>query len=172
MRAVPRRRTNERFTGRCRFWRVLMMALPGSSLWGEVAAPSDVLKHHHEEVENGWRMFGNFRFTCIYATRPCRTRFSRLPRGRMLLTITGRSVWVCLQETAMTPVRSCLPFLVLAALAAQLPAAEPLPRVPPTEPKDVGAKFHTKHGFTMDLLAAEPLTTDPVAITYDENGRA
>lgn len=72
----------------------------------------------------------------------------------------------------MTPVRSCLPFFVLAALAAQLPAAEPLPRVPPTEPKDVGAKFHTKHGFTMDLLAAEPLTTDPVAITYDENGRA
>ena len=71
----------------------------------------------------------------------------------------------------MTPVRSGL-LLVTVALVAPLFAADPLPRIPPTEPKDVAKKFHTQQGFTMDLLAAEPLTTDPVAIAYDENGRA
>src|SRR5689334_8876646 len=71
----------------------------------------------------------------------------------------------------MTTVRSGLPVLFV-GLAATLFAAEPLPRIPPTEPKDVAAKFHMQQGFTMDLLAAEPLTTDPVAMAYDENGRA
>ena len=47
-----------------------------------------------------------------------------------------------------------------------------LPRVPPTEPADTAATFRTLHGFRMDLLAAEPLVTDPVAIEYDEDGRA
>src|SRR6187431_3264910 len=70
----------------------------------------------------------------------------------------------------MTTVRSGL--LLLVALAAPVCAADPLPRIPPTEAQDVAAKFHTQHGFTMDLLAAEPLTTDPVAMAYDENGRA
>jgi putative membrane-bound dehydrogenase-like protein len=54
------------------------------------------------------------------------------------------------------------------------PAQKPeeFPRVPATEPRDVAKTFHTLHGFRMDLLAAEPLVTDPVALEYDENGRA
>ncbi len=52
------------------------------------------------------------------------------------------------------------------------PALEPLPRIAPTEPADVGSTFRVQQGFQLDLLAAEPLTTDPVAIEYDENGRA
>ncbi|MBA4019266.1 MAG: dehydrogenase [Pirellula sp.] len=46
------------------------------------------------------------------------------------------------------------------------------PRVRATEPGDVGRTFRTLHGFRMELLAAEPLVTDPVALEYDENGRA
>lgn len=46
------------------------------------------------------------------------------------------------------------------------------PRVPPTEPADTAATFRALHGFRMDLLAAEPLVTDPVAIEYDPDGRA
>ena len=45
-------------------------------------------------------------------------------------------------------------------------------RVPATEPKNVAATFHALHGFRMELLAAEPLVTDPVALEYDESGLA
>lgn len=47
-----------------------------------------------------------------------------------------------------------------------------LPAVPPTPPDQAAAKFRVLHGFRMDLLAAEPLVASPVAMTYDENGRA
>lgn len=47
----------------------------------------------------------------------------------------------------------------------------PLPRVPPTEPGEVGKTFRGVEGFRLELLAAEPLTTDPVAGAYDEFGR-
>ncbi|MGC3970820.1 MAG: hypothetical protein QM775_26860 [Pirellulales bacterium] len=59
-----------------------------------------------------------------------------------------------------------------AAVATDLPVADEFPRVPATEPRDVANTFRTLHGFRMDLLAAEPLVTDPVALEYDENGRA
>lgn len=51
-------------------------------------------------------------------------------------------------------------------------AGPALPRIAPTEPPDVQAGLRAQHGFRLDLLAAEPLTTDPVAIDYDENGLA
>ncbi|HEY1053287.1 MAG TPA: PVC-type heme-binding CxxCH protein [Prosthecobacter sp.] len=53
-------------------------------------------------------------------------------------------------------------------------AAAPLqfPTTPPTEARDVAKTFHLLDGFQMQLIAAEPLVTDPVAITYDEDGRA
>lgn len=57
------------------------------------------------------------------------------------------------------------------ALVAPLHAQE-LPRIPPTGPATARATFRTLDGFRMDLLAAEPLVTDPVAIDYDENGLA
>jgi len=53
--------------------------------------------------------------------------------------------------------------------ATSLPA---LHRVQPTEPPDVDKTFRIRGGFHLDLLAAEPLVTDPVAMEYDENGRA
>ncbi|MES2593850.1 MAG: PVC-type heme-binding CxxCH protein [Verrucomicrobiota bacterium] len=55
-----------------------------------------------------------------------------------------------------------------------LSSAEPLafPTTPPTEAKEAEKTFHVLNGFEMQLIAAEPLVTDPVAITYDENGRA
>ena len=62
-------------------------------------------------------------------------------------------------------------FLLLSLAAF---AAEPLkfPVTPPTPPGETEKTFETLHGFRMELLAAEPLVTDPVAITYDEDGRA
>lgn len=49
---------------------------------------------------------------------------------------------------------------------------EMLPRVSPTAPAEAAKTFRVLDGFRMDLLAAEPLVASPVAMTYDENGRA
>ena len=51
------------------------------------------------------------------------------------------------------------------------PSAEPLPRIAPLEPAEAIKSFVLQDGFAMQLLAAEPLVTDPVAGVYDENGR-
>ena len=46
------------------------------------------------------------------------------------------------------------------------------PSTPPVEPQNAAKTFHVLEGFEMQLIAAEPLVTDPVAITYDADGRA
>jgi putative membrane-bound dehydrogenase-like protein len=47
-----------------------------------------------------------------------------------------------------------------------------LPVTPPTPARDAAKSFRVLDGFRMDLLAAEPLVASPVAMTYDEDGRA
>lgn len=59
--------------------------------------------------------------------------------------------------------------LVVASVAR---GEEPLPRIPPLEPAEALKSFETLPGFEMQLLAAEPLVTDPVAMVYNENGLA
>jgi putative membrane-bound dehydrogenase-like protein len=51
-------------------------------------------------------------------------------------------------------------------------AADPLPRFSPLEPAEALKSFIVRDGFEMQLLASEPLVTDPVAMEYDESGRA
>ncbi|MBL9177342.1 MAG: c-type cytochrome [Verrucomicrobiaceae bacterium] len=46
------------------------------------------------------------------------------------------------------------------------------PSTPPVEPQNAAKTFHVLDGFEMQLIAAEPLVTDPVALTYDADGRA
>lgn len=47
-----------------------------------------------------------------------------------------------------------------------------LPRIKPLEPADALKKFEVAAGFKVELVAAEPLVTDPVAIAYDGSGNA
>src|SRR5437867_215740 len=47
-----------------------------------------------------------------------------------------------------------------------------LPGIAPTHARDAAKTFRVLDGFRMDLLAAEPLVASPVAMAYDENGRA
>ena len=47
-----------------------------------------------------------------------------------------------------------------------------LPGLAPTPARDAAKTFRVLDGFRMDLLAAEPLVASPVAMAYDENGRA
>ena len=58
----------------------------------------------------------------------------------------------------------------IAGLGAR--ADEPSLRIAPVEPAAAEKTLYTLDGFHMDLIAAEPLVTDPVAMAYDERGRA
>ena len=49
--------------------------------------------------------------------------------------------------------------------------ATELPRIPPTSPQAALKTFRVAPGFRMELVAAEPLVVDPVAMAFDENGR-
>lgn len=49
--------------------------------------------------------------------------------------------------------------------------AEELPRIAPLEPDQVAASFEVHPGFEMQLVAAEPLVHDPIAMAFDEKGR-
>ena len=55
--------------------------------------------------------------------------------------------------------------------AADKDYAAELPRIPATEAKDAVKTFTVAKGFKMDLVAAEPLVTDPIALAIDENLR-
>lgn len=46
-----------------------------------------------------------------------------------------------------------------------------MPRIPPTEVNDALATFRLAKGFRMELVAAEPLVSDPVDACFDEHGR-
>ena len=52
------------------------------------------------------------------------------------------------------------------------PLTEKLARIAPKSSDEEALTFRVLDGFRMDLLAAEPLVASPVAMTYDENGRA
>jgi putative membrane-bound dehydrogenase-like protein len=47
-----------------------------------------------------------------------------------------------------------------------------LPRIAPTEPADALKTFTVAPGFRLEQVAAEPLVNSPVAMEFDENGRA
>lgn len=73
----------------------------------------------------------------------------------------------------------CASFLVLPfSLSAQATPVEPevsadeFPRVPATEPADALSTFEIAPGFDLALAAHEPDVTDPIAMTFDEQGRA
>ena len=62
--------------------------------------------------------------------------------------------------------------LSVGATSADLEVSEKdLPRVPPTEPNKTLATFQIKKGFRLELVAAEPLVVDPIAMSFDEDGQ-
>src|SRR5438128_5535718 len=60
-----------------------------------------------------------------------------------------------------------------AVKGAESPPVDPkdLPRVPPVEATNALKTFQIKKGFRVELVAAEPLVMDPIAMAFDENGR-
>src|SRR5437773_852597 len=57
--------------------------------------------------------------------------------------------------------------------AAEERVADPkeLPRFPPVAASDDLNTFQLRKGFRLELVAAEPLVTDPIALAFDEDGR-
>ncbi len=70
----------------------------------------------------------------------------------------------------------CILCVISAGLAWPLLAAGPPPdlaevgRLPPVEVADVQKTFAVQHGFTLDLVAHEPIVNDPVDGCFDEHG--
>ncbi len=61
-------------------------------------------------------------------------------------------------------------FLVLALAVAATPPC-PEPQASPLSPEEALRTFRLAPGFRIELVAAEPLVQDPVAMTFDEDGR-
>ncbi len=57
------------------------------------------------------------------------------------------------------------------AASAQDDFKDELPRIPPVEPNKALDTFEIAPGFEVQLVAHEPLVTDPVAIAFDARGR-
>ena len=72
--------------------------------------------------------------------------------------------------------RLALPLLLSPLLCFPCPAAEPstgkasLRPIPATEPAQAPQTLRLQNGFRAELVAAEPLVTDPIAMQCDENG--
>ncbi len=72
----------------------------------------------------------------------------------------------------------CCSLAILAGFGTVLQSAEPasivqpLPRIAAVAPAEAAQTIKLQNGFRAELIAAEPLVTDPVAMVYDENGRA
>lgn len=63
--------------------------------------------------------------------------------------------------------------LTLAVAHSAEPEIDPseMPRIPPTPPERALSTFSLKPGLRLELVAAEPLVVDPIAMSFDENGR-
>jgi len=76
----------------------------------------------------------------------------------------------------MKTFRLCALFLFFSSLSySEDPlelSAEEFPRVAATEPEKVMATFEVEKGFQLDLVAHEPDVMDPIAMAFDEKGRA
>ncbi|MEO6182222.1 MAG: hypothetical protein ABIP71_03795, partial [Verrucomicrobiota bacterium] len=57
------------------------------------------------------------------------------------------------------------------AVPPELDAEKDLPRFPAVDATNAVKTFQIKKGFNVDLVAAEPLVKDPIALSFDENGR-
>jgi len=64
----------------------------------------------------------------------------------------------------------CSPLTLLAAPYLVVEPKE-LPKFPPVAARDALNTFQLKKGFRLELVAAEPLVTDPIALAFDEDGR-
>ena len=79
---------------------------------------------------------------------------------RFQLTAWIASVAICIISLAAS-----------SAIAAEPSLADELPRIPATEPDEALSTFTIQRGFSLQLVAHEPLVSDPVDACFDASGR-
>ena len=98
--------------------------------------------------------------------------------GRFEPSLTSPTASFRLNRTSM--LAAALVLLALAPLrwspplvAAPQPVVDPkaLPKFPPVAARDALNTFQLRKGFRLELVATEPLVTDPIALAFDEDGR-
>lgn len=62
--------------------------------------------------------------------------------------------------------------VLLLSISCDRLSADELPRVAPKSPAESLKSIQLQDGFHAELVAAEPMVTDPIAMQYDENGAA
>ena len=90
-------------------------------------------------------------------------------KPRLLATFAGLCGAALAADQLST--RNPNPSAPAARAGGALDPAKDLPRYPAVEPKDAVATWKVKPGFKLELAAHEPQVRDPIAITFDENGR-
>lgn len=109
---------------------------------------------------------------CYNRTADSRPRFENLSENfEMSLSHLFVGLWLlgC----------ACFSWGTTAGLAQEQPVADSadrdysgeLPRIPPKSPEEALKTFTVAAGFRIEQVAAEPLVTDPIAMSFDENGR-
>lgn len=74
--------------------------------------------------------------------------------------LVSPSTMVAAQDTEKPPVQD----------SVDRDYSDELPRIAPVEPADTLSTFVVADGFRIELVASEPLVTDPIAIDFDPNG--
>ncbi len=68
-------------------------------------------------------------------------------------------------------VLAAMSIFVAPSIADEPSLADELPRLPAVEAVDAPSTFTLQHGFTLQLVASEPLVADPIDACFDEWGR-
>ena len=92
-------------------------------------------------------------------------------RSDNLFGLEGRVDEVALYDRALTTQEVAAHFQASALTPAVAAALPPTPTSQPLSPLDSLKKIHVRNGYGVELVAAEPLTIDPVAIDWDTAGR-
>ena len=92
-------------------------------------------------------------------------------RNDNLFGLEGRLDEVALYDRALASSEITAHYQA-SGITPPVPAAAPAaPESPPLSPLDSLKKIHVRNGYGVELVAAEPLTMDPVAIDWDAAGR-
>ncbi len=93
-------------------------------------------------------------------------------RSDRLFGLEGRLDEVALYDRALTADEVTAHFAVAGALRIpQISESLPQPDSPPLSPRDSMSVAHVREGFELQLIAAEPLVIDPVAIDWGADGK-
>src|SRR5438093_8882407 len=95
-------------------------------------------------------------------------RFMSRSSMRLLVSVVSRLAAAVVLLALLAPPRWSS---ILLAAEQRVVDPKALPKFPPMAPRDALNTFQLRKGFRLELVAAEPLITDPIALAFDEDGR-